>query len=59
MLSDRILTWLSSERLYPTADSDGYRDPKPNNERSLGTLIEELGEGLTAQKGVGTPEDVN
>ena len=40
MLSDRILTWLSSERLYPTADSDGYRDPKPNNERSLGTLIE-------------------
>jgi hypothetical protein len=33
----------------------GCRDPVPNSRWSLGTLMEELGEGLQVPKGIGTP----
>jgi hypothetical protein len=47
MLADRKL---SSERFHSTADSDGCREPQPNIEWCLGTLMEELGEGLRDQR---------
>jgi hypothetical protein len=37
--TDRSL--LSSERLYPAADSERYRHVQPKSEWSLGTLMEE------------------
>jgi hypothetical protein len=39
MLADR--SKLSSERINPAADADRYRHPLPNNEWSMGTLMEE------------------
>lgn len=43
MLADRGLAWLSSERIYLAAVSDGCRDPQPNGGWILRTLMEELG----------------
>ena len=57
MFADRSLAWLSSERLHPAADSDRYRHPQPNSGWSLGTLMEELGEGLGDLEGLGTPQE--
>jgi hypothetical protein len=45
------LSWLSSERLHPEADSEECRHTQPNNGWSLGTFMEELGEGLQAERG--------
>jgi hypothetical protein len=45
------------ENLRPAADSVGCRDPEPNSGWSLRTLMEELGEGLWAQKEIGTPQE--
>ena len=33
---------LFSERLYPAADSDGYRDPQSNSKQSFRSLTEEV-----------------
>jgi hypothetical protein len=49
---------LSSERLHPTTDSEGCRNPQSNSGWSLGTLREELEEGLLAQRRIGTPKEV-
>jgi hypothetical protein len=43
MLADRSVAWLSSEMFHPAADSDICRDPQPNMEWSLETLMEKLG----------------
>jgi hypothetical protein len=58
MLVDRSLLWLSSERLYPPADSDRCGHPFPNSRWSLGTLIKEQGGGLWALKEIETPQKV-
>jgi hypothetical protein len=50
------LAWLSSERFYPVADSEGCRDTQPNRTWSLVTLREELGEGVRASKGIAAPQ---
>ena len=55
MLADRSLAWLPSERLYLAADRCRYE--QPNIGWTLGTLMEELGEGLKALKGIGTPQE--
>jgi hypothetical protein len=55
MLADRSLERLSFEMLHPAADSDGCRDPQLKIRWSLGTIMEELGEGLKALKGTGIP----
>jgi hypothetical protein len=57
MLADRSLERLPSKRLYPADDSDRYRHPQPNSGWSLGTLMEELGEGLRAMKGIETLQE--
>ena len=57
VLADRSLAWLSSERLHPAADGNRCRDPQPHIRWSLGSLIEELGEGLKDQKGTGIPQE--
>ena len=49
MFADRSLTWLSSESHHPAADSERCRDPQPNSGRSLGTLMDEMEEGLRPQ----------
>ena len=41
----------------PTADWNTCRYPQPNIRQRSESLIEELGEGLKAQKGVGTPQE--
>ena len=54
MLADRILVWLSFERLCQSlTNRDGCL--KPMIGLSLGTHMEELGEGLKELKGIATP----
>jgi hypothetical protein len=55
MLADRILTWLSYERLHPAADSDRCRHPKSNSRWTLGTLMKKQEERSGASKGIITP----
>jgi hypothetical protein len=49
---------LSSERLYPAADSDRCIHPQPVDE-ALGTLMEEYEEGLRVTKGIGIYRKTN
>jgi hypothetical protein len=49
--------YLGVERLHPAADSNGCKDPQLNSGWSLGTPMEELGEGLRAPKEIGTPQE--
>ena len=53
MLADRGLEILSSEKLHPAADSKGSKHTLPNSEWNLGTLMEQLGERVRGQKGIG------
>ena len=55
MVKDRSM--LSSERAHQASDSDRYRHPQPNIGWRLGTLMGELGEGLKALEGIGTPQE--
>jgi hypothetical protein len=48
------VSMLSCERLHSTADSDRYRHPQPKSGWSLRTLLEEQGEGLCVQEGIGS-----
>ena len=43
MLTDRSIALLSSQWLYPAADSYRHRYPQPNFRQSFGTLMEEWG----------------
>lgn len=47
---------MSSERLYPTANGNRYRDTRPKIRWSSGILVEEVWEGLRDLKSVGTPQ---
>lgn len=42
MFANRSLTSLPSESVHPATDLDGCRDPQPNSEWSLETLMKEL-----------------
>ena len=55
MVKDRSM--LSSERAHQASDSDRYRHPQPNIGWRLGTLMEELGEGLWPLKEIRTPQE--
>jgi hypothetical protein len=57
MFADRSLAWLSSERLYPAADSNRCRHLQPNSGWSLETLMEESGGRIGVPKGIGTPQE--
>jgi hypothetical protein len=57
MLAERILVWLSSERLHPAANSDRSKHSKPNNKWNLGTLMEKSKEGLQAVVEIGIPQE--
>jgi hypothetical protein len=48
MLVDGSLARLFSERLHQAADLEGCRDLQLNSGQSLGTPMEELGEGFLA-----------
>ena len=50
MPPDCSLTWLSSERLNPAADSERYRDPQLSTGWSLGSLMEGQEDRLPAPK---------
>jgi hypothetical protein len=52
---DRSLAELFTERIYQAADRNRCRDPKPNIYQSLGSLMEELGEGFRNLEGIETP----
>ena len=54
MLADRNLAKWSSEDLLSPAVSDRCRYPQTNSGWSLRIFMEELGEGLSASKGIGT-----
>jgi hypothetical protein len=55
MLADRSLAQLSSEKLHPAADGNRCRDTQPNTRQSMGSLVEESGEGLRELEGSRTP----
>jgi hypothetical protein len=57
MLADRRLVSLSSERLHPAADSDGYKHPQPNSNEAWGLSWKNRRENFRFQKGIGTPQE--
>ena len=50
MLAVRNLAWLSSKRLHPAADGNRCKDPQSNARQTLGSLMEDLEEGLKNPK---------
>jgi hypothetical protein len=56
MLADRSQGPLRSSTQQLT-ETDAMNDPQPNNGWRLGTLMEELEEGLKTLKGIGTPQE--
>ena len=57
MFADGDFHGLSSARLQSAVDSDRCTDLQPNIGWSLGTLMEDTGEGLRALNGIGTPQE--
>ena len=56
MLTDWSLAWLSSERLHLAVDSDAEIHSQ-RLDGAWNSFMEELEEGLRAQKGIGTPQE--
>ena len=50
---------MSSERFHPAADGNRCRDPHPNIRWNLGSLVQELEEGLENPERIETPQKTN
>lgn len=57
MLTDKIIVWLSSERLHLEAESKEYSDPQSNGGWNLQSLKESLGQGLKTLQGIESPQE--
>ena len=57
MLADRSLAWLSSESSTQQLSEINAETHSQTLDKSLGNLVEELGEGLRDLKEIGTPQE--